>query len=90
MAAGMWEIGRRTGQAGWVELFALGEALASEVPAFSSGQKGRLSRTPLMKNIYSKQTLLLVLLPTSNRRGDCDTLRPPSRRWVGLLRPRGA
>lgn len=42
-----------------------------------------------MRNIYSKQTLLPVLVPASNRGGDCDMLWPPPRRWVRLLRPRG-
>lgn len=55
VAAAMWEIGPRTifakatelkaGRAGWVQLFALGEALASEMPSSSSGQKGRLFQT---------------------------------------------
>lgn len=58
----MWETGPRTlfakatklkaGRAGGVQLFALGEALALEMPSSTSaGQKGRLFK---MRNISSK------------------------------------
>lgn len=62
----MWETGPRTHPicksnkvesraAGGVQLFALGAALASEMPSSTSaGQKGRLFKTPLMRNISSK------------------------------------
>lgn len=96
----MWEIGPRTifakatklkaGRAGWVQLFALGEALASEMPSSSSsGQKGRLFKTSLMRNIYSKQTLLPVWCQLGTGEATVTPCATPSWRWVRLLRPRG-
>lgn len=95
----MWDIGPRTifakatklkgRRAGWVQLFALGEALASEMPSSYPDQKGRLFKTPLMRNIYSKQTLLPVLCHPGTGKVTVACCATPSRWGVRLLRPRG-